>query len=53
MSDLWQQLELPSPELESDLRDTVDRDRKWFVDVNDEKLNWFRLNRLIAVVLLM
>ena len=30
-SDLWQQLELAS-ELESDLRDTVDWGRKWFVD---------------------
>ena len=31
-SDLWQQLELVS-ELESDLRDTVDQERKWLVDV--------------------
>ena len=30
-SDLWQQLELAS-ELESDLRDTVDWGKKWFVD---------------------
>ena len=30
-SDLWQQLELTS-ELESNLRDTVDWDKKWFVD---------------------
>ena len=35
-SDLWQQLELAS-ELESDLRDTVDRGRKWLVDFNAEK----------------
>ena len=28
---LWQQLEMAA-ELESDLRDTVDWDRKWFVD---------------------
>ena len=32
-SDLWQQLELAS-ELESDLRDTVDRGKKWLVDFN-------------------
>ena len=32
-SDLWQQLELAS-ELESDLRDTVDWGRNWFVDFN-------------------
>ena len=30
-SDLWQQIELAF-ELESDLRDTVDWGRKWFVD---------------------
>ena len=35
-SDLWQQLELAS-ELESDLRDTVDRGRKWLVDFNAGK----------------
>ena len=35
-SDLWQQIELAS-ELESDLRDTVDRGRKWLVDFNAEK----------------
>ena len=34
-SDLWQQLELVS-ELESDLRDTVNRGRKWFVDFHAE-----------------
>ena len=33
---LWQQLELAS-ELESDLRDTVDRGRKWLVDFNAGK----------------
>ena len=33
VSDLWQQLELAS-ELESDLQDTVDWGRKWFVDCN-------------------
>ena len=32
-SDLWQQLELVS-ELESDLRDTVDGDKKWLVHFN-------------------
>ena len=35
-SDLWQQLELGS-ELESDLRDTVDWCKKWFVDCNAGK----------------
>ena len=35
-SDLWQQLELAS-ELESDLRGTVDWDRKWLVDFNAGK----------------
>ena len=35
-SDLWQQLELTS-ELESDLRDTEDRGRKWLVDFNAGK----------------
>ena len=35
-SDLWQQLELAS-ELESDLRDTVDWDRKWLGDFNAGK----------------
>ena len=35
-SDLWQQLELAS-ELESDLGDTVDWGRKWFVNFNAGK----------------
>ena len=35
-SDWWQQLELAS-ELESNLRDTVDWDRKWLVDFNAGK----------------
>ena len=35
-SDLWQQLELTS-ELESDLQDTVDWGKKWFVDFNAGK----------------
>ena len=34
---LWQQLVLAS-ELESDLRDTVDWSRKWFVDFNAAKI---------------
>ena len=36
LSDLWQQLEFAS-ELESDLRDTVDWGRKWFVDFSARK----------------
>ena len=35
-SDLWQQLELAS-EIESDLWYTVDWDRKWLIDFNNEK----------------
>ena len=35
-SDLWQQVELAS-ELESDLRDTVDWGKKWFVNLNAGK----------------
>ena len=35
-SELWQQLELSS-EFESDLHDTVDQGRKWFVDFNGGK----------------
>ena len=49
---MWQQLELAS-ELESDLRDTVDWSRKWLVDFNAKKLNWFRLTCLKTLVLLM
>ena len=37
VSDLWQQLVLAS-ELESDLRDTVDWSRKWFVDFSAAKI---------------
>ena len=33
---MWQELEL-IPELESDLRDTVDWGRKWVVDFNSVK----------------
>ena len=51
VSDL-QQLQLVS-ELESDLRDTVDWGRKWLVDFNSEKLNWFHLASLIILVLIM
>ena len=40
-------------ELESDLWDTVDWGRKWFVDFNARKLNWFHLTGLITLVLLM
>ena len=36
-SDQWQQLELAS-ELESELRDTVDRGREWLIDFNAGKL---------------
>ena len=42
--DLWQQLELAS-ELESDLRNTVDWGRKWFVDVNAGKTQLVSFNR--------
>ena len=35
-SDMWQQLELAS-ELASDLQDTVDWNKKWFVDFSDGK----------------
>ena len=51
-SDLWQQLVLAS-ELESDLLDTVDWDRKWLVDINAGKAQLFRLTSLITLVLLM
>ena len=48
-SDLWQQLELAS-ELESDLRDTADRGRKWLVEIYMlENLNWFCLSGLGAI----
>ena len=35
-SHLWQQLQVAS-ELESDLRDTADQGKKWFIDFNAEK----------------
>ena len=43
-SDLWQQLELAS-ELESDLRDTVDWGRNWFVDFNAGKTRLVSFDR--------
>ena len=43
-SDPWQQLELAS-ELESDLRETVDWSRKWFVDFNAEKAQLVSFDR--------
>ena len=43
-SDLWQQLELAS-ELESDLRDTADCGRKWFVDFNAGKTQLVSFDR--------
>ena len=44
-SDLWQQLEMAS-ELESDLRETVDWDRKWLVDdFNAEKTQLVSFDR--------
>ena len=43
-SDLWQQLELTS-ELESDLRDTVDWGKKWFVDFNAGKTQLVSFDR--------
>ena len=43
-SDLWQQLELVS-ELESDLKDTVDWDRKWLVDFNAGKTQLVSFDR--------
>ena len=42
--DLWQQLELAS-ELESDLRDTVEWGRKWFVDFNAGKTQLVSFDR--------
>ena len=43
-SDLWQQLELAS-ELESDLRDTVESDKKWLVDFNAGKTQLVSFDR--------
>ena len=42
--DLWQQFELAS-ELESDLRDTVDWGKKWFVDFNAGKIHLISFDR--------
>ena len=43
-SNLWQQLELAF-ELESDLRDTVDRSKKWLVDFNAGKTQLVSFDR--------
>ena len=43
-SNLWQQLELAS-ELKSDLRDTVDRGRRWLVDFNAGKTQLVSFDR--------
>ena len=51
-SNLWQQLELAS-ELESDLRDTVDRSKKWFVGFSVGKTQLVRLTSVITMGLLM
>ena len=51
-SDLWQQLELAS-EFESDLRDTVDWGRKWFVDFNAGKIQLVSFDLSINSGLLM
>ena len=51
-SDLWQQLELAS-ELESDLQDTVDRGKKWFVDFNAGKTQVVLTRVVLTLVLLM
>ena len=51
-SDMWQQPELAS-ELESDLQGTVDWGKKWLLILMLGKLSWFRLIRLIIMVLLM
>ena len=42
--DLWQQLELAS-ELEFDLRDTVDWDRRWLVNFNTGKTQLVSFDR--------
>ena len=49
---LWQQLELTF-EPESDLWDTVDRERKWIVDSSAEKTQLVSFDRYITLVLLM
>ena len=51
-SGLLEQLEWAS-KLESDLQDTVDWGRKWFVDFNTGKHDWFCLTDLKTPVLLM
>ena len=49
-SDLWQQLEFTS-NLESELQDTVDWDRKWLVDFNAGKTHLSLLNWIGALTL--
>ena len=44
MSNLWKLLEL-APELESDLRDTVDCGKKWLVDFNAGKTQLVSFDR--------
>ena len=51
VSDLWQQVKFAS-ELDSDLRDTVDWDRKWLVDFNAWKTQWVLFDSCNNVVLL-
>ena len=51
VSDLWQQVKFGS-ELDSDLRDTVDWDRKWLVDFNAWKTQWVLFDWCNNVVLL-
>ena len=51
LSDLWQPLELAS-ELESDLQDTVDWDRKWLVEFNagnTQPVSFDRSNNFVAI----
>ena len=49
-SNLWEQIELPSKPV-SDLRDTMDLSKEWFLKKN-EKFNFFHLTDLIILVLL-
>ena len=51
-SDLWQQLELAS-ELEPDLRDIVDWDKKWIIDFNAGKTQLVSFNLSKRLMLLM
>ena len=49
VSTLWQQLEMAT-ELESDLRDIVNRGRKWLLGFNAGKFNLFSLTGLKIMV---